>query len=225
MLLYKYKGASQLLELLDIAVHERLYCQSYSKLNDPFEGQFRSVTPPDWAAKNLGFPSRDWPRIRGGRTVYYDVEALSGGKRVCSLSATPSDVRMWSLYAESHTGVAIEIDFARTEEGVVRQVNYVDDFPKFAMSLLENPARPEDVLTCKTSHWDYEMEYRIIREDEYFPVVGQIRRVILGIRASPELELLLTKILRPEVTISRAFLDHAGICVQAGEIIRPGDFA
>ena len=223
MLLYKYKGASQLLHLLDIAVHERLFCQTYSQLNDPFEGQFRSITTHANIA-NLGFTGNFNPNpLRHARINYHNVDELlvPGGTRVCSLSETLSDVRMWSLYAESHQGVAIEIDFAGLEDGV-RRVEYVHDLPKYGMTLLGG-ATPEEVLTKKTTHWDYEKEYRIVGEEAHFSIAGRMKRVILGLRASEELELLLNKILQPKVTITRARLDHEGVCVHPGEIVRQGE--
>lgn len=35
---------------------------------------------------------------------------LFENKTVCSLTASLSDIRLWSHYADGHTGVAIEID-------------------------------------------------------------------------------------------------------------------
>jgi hypothetical protein len=40
MLLYKYRGLSNLRYVADILCHERLYCAPYTELNDPFEGFF-----------------------------------------------------------------------------------------------------------------------------------------------------------------------------------------
>ncbi len=35
----KFRPVEQLAHLLDIVVNERLYCEHYEALNDPFEGQ------------------------------------------------------------------------------------------------------------------------------------------------------------------------------------------
>lgn len=224
MLLYKFKGAGELLHLLDIAVHERLFCQTYSKLNDPFEGQFRSVIRYANIA-NLGFGQGNFnpnPLRHPGRVVYQNLDDLPipGATRVCSLSEAVTDVRMWSLYADSHQGVAVEIDFLGIEEHIHR-VQYSDDLPKFGTSILAG-ARPEEVLSCKTTHWRYERECRIIGTDEYFEVDRRIRRVIVGLRAKDELVLLLKKVMHPRVTIARASLDHEGVAIQVGEVLREG---
>lgn len=215
MHLYKYKGASELLHLLDIAVHERLFCQSYAKLNDPFEGQFRSFT-------RYASLANQAPLRHPGRVGYHSVDQLPipGGTRVCSLSETSSDVRMWSLYAESHQGVAIEIDFEGIE-GHIHRVQYLEDLPKFGTTILAG-ATPEQVLSCKTTHWEYERECRIIGTDPYFRVEGRIQRVILGLRASDDLALLLSKVMHPRVTITKARLDHEGVSVRTGDVLREG---
>ena len=98
MILYKYKGTGQLLHLLDVVVHERLFYQTYSELNDPFEGQFRSITTyANLVAGNLGFPASARVPLRHARVGYHNFGELlvPGGTRVCSLSSTLDDVRMW----------------------------------------------------------------------------------------------------------------------------------
>lgn len=226
MVLYKYKGATQLLHLLDIAVHERLFCQTYSELNDPFEGQFRSITQ----YANLSFGRSNFnqsnfnsqPLRHPGRIGYHNVEELPvpGGTRVCSLSETLTDVRMWSLYAESHKGVVIEIDFEGIEQEIHR-VQYVDDLPKYGLTILAG-ATPEKVLSYKTTHWEYEKECRIIGREPYFAIAGRIRRVIVGLRAPDDLVLLLKKVMPPRVGIARARLDHEGVAIQVGEVVHDG---
>ena len=116
--------------------------------------------------------------------------------------------------------MVVEIDFSDIEEQVVA-VQYVDDLLKFGMTILGG-ARPEEVLACKTFHWSYEKEYRIVDQVPYFEIPGRVKRVILGIRAPEDLELLLTRVLQPNVTITRARLDHDGVCVQPGEVVRQG---
>ncbi|MCI4568522.1 DUF2971 domain-containing protein [Lysobacter sp. CFH 32150] len=222
MLLYKYKGASELLHLLDIAVHERLFCQEYSLLNDPFEGQFRSITHYTNIANFAHGNFNPYPLRHPGRVNYHNVGELlvPGGTKVCSLSATSTDVRMWSLYAESHFGVAIEIDFTDAENRV-RRVEYVDDLPKLGMTILAG-ATPEQVLSYKTTHWAYEQEYRIIGPDKYYEIDGRIRRVIVGLRARDDFVLLLKKVMHPRVTIAKAKLDHEGVAIQVDEVLHEG---
>lgn len=232
MFLYKFKPATNLLHLLDIAIHERLFCQKYSELNDPFEGQFRTLSTRALVVDPAGMfwvPMSHAGGFAVARTErvmeYHGIEKLPviGATRVCSLSSDYRDVRMWSLYADSHQGVAIEINFDGIQDKV-RQVRYLDDLPKSGMTILAG-ASTEEVLSCKTRHWEYENEYRVLGSDTHFEVDDRITRVILGTRASKDLETLLKRILRPEVTIARAELDHEATCVRAGSIVRQGRLA
>ncbi|GAB3352210.1 hypothetical protein GCM10027430_17090 [Lysobacter tyrosinilyticus] len=127
---------------------------------------------------------------------------------------------MWSLYADSHRGVSIEIDFTGAEDDV-RRVEYFSDLPKFGTTILAG-ATPEQVLSCKTMHWEYEQEYRIVGQNEYYEIHRRIRRVIVGLRTPDDLILLLKKVMHPRVTIAKARLDHEGVAIQVGDVLREG---
>ncbi|MFT3806050.1 DUF2971 domain-containing protein [Arenimonas sp.] len=229
MRLYKFKPAGALQHLLDITVRERLFCQEYSKLNDPFEGQFRSLVHTAGAlAGPIARPivSPIVQPITGGspqtRIRYRDLAELPFSEtRVCSLTADVHDVRMWSLYAESHQGIAVEINFDGLD-GSLHAVSYEADLPKFGSTILGGP-NAIDVLTKKTTHWEYEKEYRIIGDQPYFDIGGRITKVILGIRASESIAWLLQKVTHPSISIVKAKLDHAGVRVITGEVVRAGE--
>ena len=91
MILYKYRSLSNIKFVLDILVNQRLHCARHDKLNDPLEGVF-------WYMLQ---------REKGVRRIGYDK---NNHKRVCSLSKSLNDIRLWSYYAEGHQGVAIEIN-------------------------------------------------------------------------------------------------------------------
>lgn len=248
-MLYKYKSAAALLRLLDIVVHERLYCSPYAFLNDPFEGQFKVLAKAsNWSNFFTGnFANGNFAPIEQQRNEapmsherqreymdalqkikipakYGDLAELPGvaATRVCSLSSNPHDVRMWSLYADSHAGVVIEVDcFDLLDK--VNEVKYYDSLPKFGQSLITGPAATQ-VLTCKTKHWDYECEYRVIGEDEYFSIAAKIRRIGLGIRCNSAVEQLLCKVVPVDVEICRMVLDYDGVSLQFGEVVRQAIF-
>lgn len=224
MLLYKFKPATSLLYLLDILVHERLYCSPYEALNDPFEGQFRtlatslgySLEGPGQSEigrilRNIDKKLKTHPRVLINRL---DEIPNAGITRVCSLTGNARDVRMWSLYADSHQGVAVEIEFNDEEmTNVVRKVKYGTDLPKFAHSLENHPPAAE-VLICKTNHWEYEDEYRIITDQETFPIAGKIRRVLLGGRCNSAVVELLDKLLPANIELRHTGLDFSGMAIQ-----------
>ena len=183
MNLFKYRSLDRLDYVLDIILNERLYCAFYKDLNDPFEGLFSSTI-------YLSDKERlQYPRLFANTnkiTTYKDVDDLIIGKvkhsRICSLSSSMHDVRMWSNYADGHRGVAIEIDFSdHTSE--VQEVTYSEKLPHFDYSILSQPNTSE-VFTHKTYQWDYEDEYRIINADEFYSVPKRIKAVHCGKRIS-----------------------------------------
>lgn len=220
MRLFKFKGISNPNHALDIIVRERLFCQRYPELNDPFEGQFSEIfggglmqplMQPLMKPLMTGiFPRRE---TRFKELADTDIASV----RVCSLSAHADDVRMWSLYAESHRGIAIEVDFSGFESQV-HQVIYQEALPSFERGVSVSNA--EQVLTRKTSHWAYETEYRVISSDEFLDISSRVKRVILGVRASKDTEELLKRIAPPGVAIARAELDLKGARVKVGKDIR-----
>jgi len=127
MLLYKYRPLSKLERVLDIAFNERLYCPKYDDLNDPFEGTFLSAFPMVVTRPGSLFKVRQTKSPQRVETLAWDTKKV----RVASLSATASDVRMWSLYAEDCKGCAIEIDFAEHLEDV-HEVQYRETLPEFS---------------------------------------------------------------------------------------------
>lgn len=209
MLLYKFRSFDELEYLLDILVKERLYCCEYRRLNDPFEGMFYSIYYRGYVPGLALTASRPLDELKTQSVDDLLVEAKE--KHVCSLSSDFSDVRLWSLYAGGHTGVALEIDFSGIESDVKR-VTYLSELPEYGMTLLTNPAA-SDVLTKKTKHWEYENEYRIIGESQYYPIPGRIRRILAGPRARPERLELLHRVTNERVEIVETRLDFKTITV------------
>jgi hypothetical protein len=140
------------------------------------------------------------------RTIYEKLDANMG---ILSLSETPTNVLMWSHYAEGGRGVLIE--FSPTHPWFWCQRSQDDDFhhlrrvkypssrpPKFLFD-----TEGEDLLYTKDKDWEHEREWRIIRSfndaashlgpDTYGKTVHLfaippdcISRVVLGYRASPQ---------------------------------------
>jgi Protein of unknown function (DUF2971) len=103
--------------------------------------------------------------------------------RVCSLSACLDSALLWSHYADGHAGVAIEIEFGPELQQSVRAVQYVRDLPPHTVSEYQE-LTAEDLLVVKGIDWQYEREYRIIQEKDFFSVKGAITAVYVGSRLS-----------------------------------------
>ncbi len=168
MLLYKYRSFSSLHFISDILVHQRLYCARWSRLNDPVEGLFLE--------SGIGFDGRP-VLIRADLDNLYDPNE-DPCPRVCSLSATPFNMRLWALYADGHRGVAIEID-TDCMNSKPMPVRYTKGLPVHSRTGVGH------ALSHKTRHWAFEREYRFATPEEYISVEGAIRRVLLGVRLAP----------------------------------------
>lgn len=206
MLLYKFRSFDQLEFMLDIIVHERLYCTPYKRLNDPFEGTFYTALHRAkyfTAGSAVGQPLVKSKEIKTVDDLFMEASET----RVCSLSGSFSDVRLWSFYAGGHTGVAIEIDFNGYERDVY-EVNYTESVPEFGSTLLGGfPTSTAAVLTKKTNQWKYEDEYRIICDTEWYSISNRIRRILAGPRASDDRVAILRKITNGLIPIERTKLD------------------
>lgn len=208
MRLYKFKGVADALYALDIAIHERLYCAKYADLNDPFEGQFRTIVKPRGGDFSLQFGANFGPPAR---IVYTDADLaqLTGGKKVCSLTTAWDDVRMWAQYGDSFRGMAFEFE-VDPNHPQLRQVSYVNELPKIATGILST-STAEDVLSHKTHHWSYEAEWRFISDQDYIRLDGRLRRILLGSRVPPAVQEAILKIAPPETTVHPVGLDPEGI--------------
>jgi hypothetical protein len=209
MILYKYRSLAQLDYVADILVNERLFCPQYFRLNDPFEGLFRLVTH---------FPANEFNSVPLRVTGVADVEHLIDMEnyvdvRVCSLSATIEDVRLWAHYGGGHRGVAIEVDCACFGDRVDR-VDYQTAIPTYDDPRYAGPS-VRQALSVKTKQWEYEQEYRILTfgADEYLSVKGQIRRVLMGPRCLPADIAVIQRLLPEKATITRTSLDHEHVRV------------
>ncbi len=215
MKLYKYRSLQSIEFVLDILLNERLYCSTYDELNDPFEGLFLTTI-----ASVIGLPGglNILPGMGLGQgKVIKDIKDIKSEsfqkKRICSLSASINDVRLWSHYGDGHKGIAIEIDLPR-EETKLHRVNYSTELPSYSPSFLTDPLDYVKVLTNKTDHWAYEAEYRIINEYEYFNISNKISAVYLGYRISDRNRDLLSKVVSKSIPFIETTINHHKIIVE-----------
>jgi hypothetical protein len=213
MFLYKFKSLRNFDHVLDILLNERLHCAFYKDLNDPFEGIFWNVFGPAYIPSLTAAPIVI-PRSRKIASID-DFVIEDECKNICSLSALKSDARLWSYYADNHKGIAIEIDFTGIE-GDVSKVKYFPNLPEGGTTLLAGSSAKE-ILSYKTTHWQYEEEYRIIYKDKYFPILKRIIAIYLGPRISESHIELLMKVCPKGVTIFRTKLNHQEVTIDVAE--------
>lgn len=215
MKLYKYRSLQNLKIVLDILLSERLYCSTYDKLNDPFEGLFLTTI-----SYGIGLPGglniMPGMGLGQGKVInnIKDINSESFQKtRICSLSSSINDVRLWSHYGDGHKGIAIEIDLPQ-EETKLHEVTYNTELPSYSASILSDPHEHVKVLTNKTDHWAYEAEYRIINELEYFNITDKISAIYLGYRINNNDRDLLRKIVSTSIPFIETTINHHKIIVE-----------
>lgn len=209
MLLYKFRDDKRMNYIEDILRHERLYCSLYKDLNDPFEGQFINMLRPKLDGQFVVALLAKTPWLLQSPleapTQLDQIDPRAPGMRVCSLTSDPSDVRLWSIYANSHKGLAIEID----TDGLEPKIHEVRYAPSLQVPDFTRASAPsiERILTRKTDHWLFESEWRILTESDYIDIRGRIRRVILGARASLETRSAIEHMLPRGTQIVQGFMD------------------
>jgi hypothetical protein len=212
MILYKYRSLQNLTQALDIIVNSRLYCSQYLDLNDPFEGLFSATIHIPYKER-IKYPFFILPEsltvTKSVKDLFYDSKDRV---RICSLSSSLSDVRLWAQYADGNRGIALKIDFSGLEN-FIHEVIYSAELPSYGYTLLTSP-NPIEVLTRKTIHWSYESEFRIIHEGEYFDITDRLKEIYVGSRIS-EFHLALLKRLKPsKLQIVRTEIDSKKIEVR-----------
>lgn len=209
MKLYKLRSLSNFERFLDIILNERLYCTPFEDLNDPFEGLFLAVSHlPPVMLQSKG-------TIRQVLRHASDLQEHDQYSRICSLSASYKDVRLWSYYADGHKGVAIEIDFSGRETDVV-PIRYLTELKKYSNTVLGTPF-PEDVLRHKTVHWQYEDEVRILQSEVYYPVEGRITSVLLGARTTDDHKSILDKVLPEDISMIEMKINEVTLEVEPNQ--------
>ena len=201
MILYKFKSLNNIEHTLDIILNERLYCSLYTELNDPFEGLFCDIIP------NIPSP---FPGFEYIRKKCQNIDALPTNNkslRICSLSSNFGDVRLWAYYADSHKGIAVEIDFPKS----IQPVNYLDDLPSFKNDLEKDPKK---ILLKKTTHWEFEKEHRIIHDNEYYPIKNKIKAIYMGTKISKTHKDILNKIVNSNIPIYSTKINTARIEIE-----------
>jgi|GEM_PF-1022443 hypothetical protein len=227
MILYKFRSYEQLHYIADILVNERLYCSKLDELNDPFEGHYISQNKLQIGLGALG-GKRNYTI-----TQYWEPrhDPESADKvRICSLSGSMSDVRLWSFYGGSHRGIAIgaeldiDEDFLGNSDTGVFKVNAnhptLPVIKKDGTNSNKIPLR--QAVTNKTSIWNYEDEYRIITSKQFHSIKGKIREIITGPLMTPLEQEVISK-LAGEIPVFNSRLDHSKLCVEKADLYDPRD--
>lgn len=109
-------------------------------------------------------------RVINGVHKYYINQNIG----VYCLSEDPTNILMWSHYADSHKGICIEFDIKRGGffYNNLLPVQYKKHYPKFELSDYQKEdnmmfTMHQQAICTKSVLWKYEKEWRVIVDDGY----------------------------------------------------------
>lgn len=125
-MLYKYYSPLQ--HNFEAVINGQFYFSKVSKLNDPFDANFKLVEP--------------FKDFLGKIPIASNAREIMGNYGTCSFSEEANNKHLWALYADSYKGFVIEYDKAKLKEisktilapCPLRQIDYRD-----SLLNLDNP--------------------------------------------------------------------------------------
>ena len=213
----------------DIVLGHRLWFSRLSELNDPLEGKPVYVLG-DWNSAQYRQHFAEWawrsqqqlaspppceafvswflaqPRETHEQYVATISEenqvAIDAKWRVLSLSATVTNAKMWSLYADDDRGISLVFDASAGDLALAYQVEYLPECRSLDISSTDLPGVLVATLFSKLTSWQHEQEFRCIAPDPWeagalhldgqflrFPP-AQLLGIVFGSRMTPQNKLL-----------------------------------
>ena len=158
---YKYRSLANMKRFIDILMNRRLYASKYLDLNDPMEGFF--------------LYDKNVPRI-----VVTKLRDERATTLICSLSKTPFNGLMWSMYGDEHKGCCIKLRVTSPNWEEV-EVNYNG----IKTVVTNHNASIQTILGAKSVQWQHEEEVRYINTNPKSPYLKiEIDTIYLGAKMS-----------------------------------------
>lgn len=122
---------------------------------------------------------------------------------VLCFSATPSEILMWSHYADNHKGFCVEYDFSEDSNlrKMAQPVCYSENIPALSLANILGDAESNFLDIClftKAKQWQYEQEWRLIMSEggRSFQAPSKTTAIIFGGRMPTAEKIMLFQALR-----------------------------
>lgn len=155
-------------------------------------------------------------RLSKPESFFDSISNIVDNAGVLSLSDNPLNTLMWSHYADNHKGIAVGITDYGTQsytavkyveesnvpeidlEKLMVKVSMYSDHNTYEMTF-DDPSI-QNVLTTKTNHWDYEGEWRGLKEKfGSYEIEGKISEIIFGLNCDPKVRNELIELIKNTV--------------------------
>lgn len=219
--LYKYSGVGeQRLEWLRrLVVDSELYFERPGNFNDPLDCRIppsfeatRDVVERHWkrVAKEQAEPQDRRTRRQAIKGLIRNSETQAGRRDmeesvfksvnrngIVCLSKDPTNMLMWSYYAEGHHGVALRIDTSLERLAAFKgqiipiEVDYKNTLPEINFYHSTIKEFVTAVLGTKAKAWEHEKEWRLIsvgNKGYLRAPSGLVNGIIFGIRTKADVE-------------------------------------
>ncbi|SKB62677.1 Protein of unknown function [Parapedobacter luteus] len=135
---------------------------------------------------NKNFTIEHIEKNRIGKHKLKRVQDLHNKKGVLALSSKHDNILMWSHYSFNHIGLCLGFDFSK-EDSILnkcKKVRYQTHYEDIWSWLHTDEEIVEKILFTKSIEWQYEDEYRIVKDEvgfEYFKSES-LQEVVFGCR-------------------------------------------
>lgn len=169
MKLYKLMSLRNRERIEVMCLRKSIYCAKRDELNDPLEGFYTSPS------------GRNTQERQATAEIRARINQAKHQVRICSLTNNPSDLLMWSHYADGHRGIAVELDVPADHKDL-HEVRYEQQLMNVDVQAESPDCLLRHILTTKLAPWGYESEHRFIvpEEDVRLDVTGFNPKICFG---------------------------------------------
>lgn len=233
--LYKYRRFNE--ETISIIVNSAIYFAKADDFNDPFDCKVRfnyEGTDEEWRTALTQMLTQHHPELsievicrmvdskmkEGGHRDLKLLESAEDyarrgqidSKGILCLTASPTNILMWSHYADNHNGCCLEFSTTTRIFKDAEPVDYAPEYPK--VRYLDSFGKPDIharlTLRTKSILWSYEEEWRVLSSkgpDLYKYDKDSLTGVICGYWMKPENADLIRNLVKdrtPKIALYRA---------------------